>query len=323
VRATARPTRILAVAGQEGDSAALEAAQGLARRHDAALEVVACVEPPRDMAVLARLSGTDPDGLLAGAVARVRDALGGAVARLGPGLAAEPEILVGKPYLEIVQHVARTGCDFVVKRAEPLSGVDRFLFASTDQHLLRKCPCPVWLLTPSAVPAPARVVAAVDLDDWDAAEPATLWALNRRVVEVARMLASGAGAEVLVLHAWDAPGEGMVWAFAGTGDARSTADRYVNEVVAAREGAMRRLLSEVGNGAGPPLVPRLVRGAAERVIREQAGLMDAHAVVMGTVARTGLTGVIIGNTAENIVNGMDRPVVAVKPEGFVSPLLGV
>jgi len=41
---------------------------------------------------------------------------------------------------------------------------------------------------------------------------------------------------------------------------------------------------------------------------------------MGTVARTGIKGLIIGNTAEVILNGIQCSVLAVKPDGFVSPL---
>jgi len=42
---------------------------------------------------------------------------------------------------------------------------------------------------------------------------------------------------------------------------------------------------------------------------------------MGTVARTGLPGLLIGNTAEKILNRVTASVLAVKPEGFVSPLV--
>ncbi len=41
---------------------------------------------------------------------------------------------------------------------------------------------------------------------------------------------------------------------------------------------------------------------------------------MGTVARTGLSGVFIDNTAENIINTLECPVLAVNPYGFMSPL---
>lgn len=43
-------------------------------------------------------------------------------------------------------------------------------------------------------------------------------------------------------------------------------------------------------------------------------------LVMGTLARTGIRGVLIGNTAEKILDQVRCSVVAVKPPGFVSPL---
>lgn len=41
---------------------------------------------------------------------------------------------------------------------------------------------------------------------------------------------------------------------------------------------------------------------------------------MGTVARTGIPGFIIGNTAENILQKIDCSLLALKPLGFVSPV---
>ena len=320
-RASAPPTRILAVAELGEAQIALETALALAEAHGAALEVIACVEPPQDLSILSRLAGEDPDRLLDEAAARRRGAVAALLAELAPGRAIPISIAVGKPYLEIIRHVAAAGCDFVIKTAEPLSGLDRFLLASTDQHLLRKCPCPVWLQTPGAPRRPRHILAAVDLDVLDAAEPETLTALNRRVVEAACTVARGTEAEVTVLHAWDAMGEGMIWAFSGAGDARLSAERYVNEVLEARHEAMSRFLGQVRGAEGPRLVPRLVRGSPETVIHEQCREVAADLVVMGTVARTGLSGVFIGNTAENIINSLDCPVLAVKPDGFTSPLL--
>lgn len=43
-------------------------------------------------------------------------------------------------------------------------------------------------------------------------------------------------------------------------------------------------------------------------------------VVMGTAARTGIPGFIMGNTAETILNRPDCSVLAVKPPGFVTPV---
>jgi hypothetical protein len=41
---------------------------------------------------------------------------------------------------------------------------------------------------------------------------------------------------------------------------------------------------------------------------------------MGTVARTGIAGLLIGNTAEAILEQVQCSVLAVKPPGFVSPV---
>ncbi|MEM9427150.1 MAG: universal stress protein [Pseudomonadota bacterium] len=316
----APPKRVLAVVDADAASVVLKSAMALSDKHGAAMDVIACIEPPHDLAVMARLSGEEAETLLADAARRLSGELREKLAALVPARQIEPTVVVGKAYYEIIRYVAETGCDFVVKMAEPLSGVRQFLFSSTDQHLLRKCPCPVWLQTPDAADLPRRVLAAIDLETWDAAEPGTLTALNRRVIDAARSLASGPDAEVVVLHAWEAIGEGMVWAFSGKGDARFTAERYVNEVLAMRQSAMTAFLADV-QAEGPRLVPLLSEGVPAAVIEEQGRKLGADVVVMGTIARTGLSGVLIGNTAENIINSLECPVLAVKPEGFVSPLL--
>jgi nucleotide-binding universal stress UspA family protein len=43
-------------------------------------------------------------------------------------------------------------------------------------------------------------------------------------------------------------------------------------------------------------------------------------VVMGTVARSGLSGILIGNTAEKVLGKVRCAVLAIKPAGFVSPI---
>ena len=318
-----KPTRILVVANESDCQTALDSAVVLAELHGAALEVIACVEPPHDLSILSRLTGVDPDTLIDAAVERTRTAVSNRLAQIIPDRPVDLVVSVGKPYLEIIRQVRRLECDFVVKMAEPLSGMDRFLFSSTDQHLLRKCPCPVWLQTPTAPKRPRRILAAVDLDVQDAVEPDTLTALNRRVVEAACRIASAPDAEIIVLHAWEAIGEGMVWAFSGGSGASTSADQYVNEVIAVRHAAMDVFLSQIRTELGPDprLIPRLERGTPQAVLHQQSREVGADVVVIGTVARTGLSGVFIGNTAENIINSLECPVLAVKPEGFVSPLV--
>ena len=320
-----RPFRnVVAIWDRKADAATLRAAADLADRHGAHLTVLSCVEPPNDLHILARVMATTPDDLLARLVADRRAQMADAVASVLPRSDANLVVARGKPFIEIVQHTLREDVDVVVKTAEPLSGVAGFLFASTDHHLMRKCPCPVWLHLAADSPAPRTVIAAVDVDEWDAAEPETLGVLNRRVIEIASRLASGPGALVHVLHAWEAMGEGLVWTFSSRADASLPAQRYVDEVEDARRAALNDLVAPLlersRDDEGPKLEPRLIRGAPRAVIADQARFLGAEVIVMGTVARTGLHGVIIGNTAEDILNNVQCSVVTVKPDGFVSPI---
>lgn len=317
------PRHILAVTDDSHNQVALRAAVALAEAHGAALEVFACVELPSDMGIIGHLAGSDPDTLAQKLVDQKRATIRARLNEVFPDHRIELHIARGKTFLEIIRHVSDTGCDFVVKAADPLTGVNRFLFTSTDQHLLRKCPCPVWLQTPTAPVTPKRVLAAIDLDTWDAVEPETLKSLNRRVVSAARGITNAPDAQVIVLHAWEAVGEGIIWAFSTSKDARLSADQYVNEVLKTRQQAMARFIASVQDldASGPRIVPSLVRGTPEQVIEEQSRSLNADVVVMGTVARTGVSGVFIGNTAENIINSLGCPVLAVKPEGFTSPVL--
>ena len=64
----------------------------------------------------------------------------------------------------------------------------------------------------------------------------------------------------------------------------------------------------------------VLQGWADDVIPEFAEQHRVDLIVMGTVSRTGIPGFFIGNTAEKILHRIDCSVLAVKPEGFISPV---
>jgi len=41
---------------------------------------------------------------------------------------------------------------------------------------------------------------------------------------------------------------------------------------------------------------------------------------MGTLSRTGISGLLIGNTAEKVLRQVDCSVLIVKPDGFITPV---
>jgi nucleotide-binding universal stress UspA family protein len=63
-----------------------------------------------------------------------------------------------------------------------------------------------------------------------------------------------------------------------------------------------------------------LHGSADEKIPELVNDEQVDVLVMGTVARSGIKGLVIGNTAENIVQSIPCSLVALKPQGFISPV---
>ncbi|MEO1240150.1 MAG: universal stress protein, partial [Pseudomonadota bacterium] len=162
------PNKVLVVLNEREDETLLRAADAFAQQHSADLVALVAIEQPHDLGIAARMTGRAPDQLLTELADRRRSEGRVFVQDVLPARDVSLEVAVGKSFIEIIRHVQKYACDFVVKAAEPLSGLQRILFSSTDQHLLRKCPCPVWLRTPEAKLTPKRVIATIDLDTSDA-----------------------------------------------------------------------------------------------------------------------------------------------------------
>jgi len=262
------------------------------------------------------------DDLMAALLGRRRQALEELAKTAPDRVDVEVQVLQGTLFLETVRAVLRAGHDLVIKTAENPAWMTR-LFGSQDMHLLRKCPCPVWLTRPQHETRHQKILAAVDFDPQHT-EPDTV-ALNRRIIDFAIHVALSDSATLHVVHAWDAPEAEFASMFA---DDPAAAAASINEgEYARRQQAMDTLGSDLDIRLGKETIdylkPRyyLVQGPASTQIPALVRRIDADLVVMGTIARTGIPGFLIGNTAEEILDQLACAVVAVKPDGFVSPVL--
>lgn len=224
------------------------------------------------------------------------------------GVSVETEILYGKRFLEIIREVLRNGHDLVVRTAEPGDG--SHVFGTTDMRLLRKCPVPVWLARPNRARKYRRILAAVD----PIAEDAGAERLNVQILELAASLAEHEGGELHVLHAWDPVFTGLLEANKGE------LAKKIAEAVRDRSRADLDALLDHAAVKLPKNQVHLVRGEASQVIRAFDEKNPVDILVMGTVVRTGIEGFIVGNTAEQILGQVKCSVLAIKPDGFVSPV---
>lgn len=212
----------------------------------------------------------------------------------------------GNPSLRIIEQVLAAGHDLVVVTTDE-DDEDR----ATINRLLRKCPCPVWVIRPTRARV-QRVLAAVDPDPTEAE-------LNRTIAELATSMVKLHGGELHLVHAWELYGENTLRhsAFMHTPD--EELDSLLRKEEASHRAALDELLSAAGL-ADEPWQIHLHKGPAATVVPELVKKHRINVLVIGTVARSGVTGIVIGNTAESVLDEVRCSVIAVKPPDFVSPI---
>ena len=227
------------------------------------------------------------------------------------GLRAKTDVLCGKPFVEIIREVLRNRHDLVMKTAHQ-SGI-LHLVDSTAMDLLRNCPCPVELVKPTGARRHRSILACVDpvRDDPQQA------AMNEKVINVARALAQWERGELHLIHVWSVFGERILRG--RSGGQRRELEEYIASKRAERRQDLRDLLSKQGVSVKRDRI-HFIKGNPGGAIPRFAKRRRMDLVVMGTVARSGIDGFLIGNTAEKVLSKLDCSLLAVKPDDFVCPV---
>ena len=277
---------------------ALERATRLARSSGARLTIVDVMGVP----VYARryLPATLEEGM----ASRRREDL----ARLAAGIVdvpVESKLLQGPGGTALVDEVLASGHDLVVREgARDLVAPRREPSGAVNTDLLRRCPCAVLLVGHGSAAGHPRIAAAVNTgtEDGEADQ-----AMNATIAETALLMAELEGGSVTLLHAWEVFAEGMVRGLA-------TPDGYADYLAAARQRAaddFARFTQSLG-GRLSGVAAELRRGEPEDVIPEFVVAEGIDLMVMGSVARRGIPGFVIGNTAERVLPRLPCSVLVVK-----------
>lgn len=238
------------------------------------------------------------------------------LARLTTGVAdvqAESRLLIGRPATVLIQEVVRSNHDLLMRsHARDLTASGPAPFGAVDMELLRKCPCPVLLVRHGSPTPRPRIVAAINAStDWNEEKE-----LNRKIVEMMLLLASSLDASSAgLLHVWAPYAERTIRDYPSD-------DEFGIYVEETRQQAAANLDGLVQSFAGrlKGVSATLLRGAPDKVIPQFVVSEGIDIVVMGTVARAGIAGMLLGNTAERILRKLPCSVLTVKPDGFVSPV---
>jgi nucleotide-binding universal stress UspA family protein len=227
------------------------------------------------------------------------------------GLDPDSRVLVGIPFVEITRQVLRDGHDLVIVPAEGNCGLRKQLLDSPALHLMRTCPCPIWMFRSARGRPHGGILAALEGEEEDNE------GLNHKILDFAYCLAQWKNREIHVLHARPTGEERFPRQPAGAGQSTcqelslesSARDRNRLDSRHARYGFVNRTMHFYYLGGAP--VSLICRLAHDRQI---------DLIVMGTAHRPGATECVLGNTAETVVHQVGCSVLSVKPDSFVSPV---
>lgn len=213
----------------------------------------------------------------------------------------------GKLHETIITNAVDYGADYIFKPLRHHGTLRRMMYTSTDWNLVRFCPCPLLLVSNKSQVHGKPVLATLDLETRDAPHKA----LNEIVLNRAQALSELIGGEVHLVNAYN-----MV-TLAG-GDASLDPLKY--DVLKGRRAEYFKKAEAIAEANGIPLDRiHLEEGAPEMVVNHVSEAINAGIVVLGTMARTGMSGMFIGNTAESVLEGANCDVFVIKQADFVNP----
>ncbi|MDT0175108.1 universal stress protein UspE [Pantoea sp. RRHST58] len=214
-----------------------------------------------------------------------------------------------RPYEAIIQEVLAHGHDLVLKMAHQHDRLEAVIFTPTDWHLLRKCPCPVWMVKDQPWPEGGKAVVAVNL----ASEEPHHDELNQKLIrETTRLAEMVNHTEVHLVGAYPITPINIAI------ELPDFDPSVYNDAIRGQHLVAMKALRQ--KFAIREEFTHVAKGLPEEVIPDIASQLSAGIVVLGTIGRTGLSAAFLGNTAEQVIDHLRCDLLAIKPDDFTSPI---
>lgn len=217
---------------------------------------------------------------------------------LGTMSVVQEQIESAVPAEALVDYVEANDVDLVTMGTHGRRGVNRMLFGSVTEEVVRAAPCPVLTVRADAERAPdqavRRVLVPIDFSD------ASLSALHH-----AKEIALTYGAEVDLLHIVDTPTYPSAY--------------DIDPVRFPTAEVLERTEDQLGDLAREEIGYEHVMVSAE-VGRPASSILDyveeqaVDLVVIATHGRTGLDRLVLGSVTERVLRQCPTPVFVVKPD---------
>lgn len=222
----------------------------------------------------------------------------------GHSLQVDGEVLEGVSSQVTIEVAQRIGADLIVRATKGQASRQSGHLGTSSQKLIQRPPCPIWLAAPAHEPNCRTIVATVDASPGDDAHQQ----LNRRILQIATALADRERAKLLVSYVWSLYGAEML-------RHRLPPSEFESLIKFNRQlhrDSFDVLLSQFDLYADGPSA-RMLEGEPSQAIPDLCAQENADLLICGTVARQGIPSLLLGNTAERIVNRVACSILAVTP----------
>lgn len=224
-------------------------------------------------------------------------------------------IASGETFIELIRQVLKKNFDLLaIMSAKKQIGLPASFFGSTQMHLLRKCPCPLWIVKPESTPKINNILTPIDA----ASEEPSEMSLNDSLIQATKLVESISHAAVRFLHVWSVYGEGYMSVRGGLSE--QSIEEMRKDTLAKCKQALTSYTEEEDWSQSKMNMDLILSNFPSTEIINTVIEKDIDLLVMGTVCRTGIAGFFIGNTAEKVLTQVSCSVLAFKPNDFITPV---
>jgi universal stress protein E len=215
------------------------------------------------------------------------------------------------PEEALIRRVMERAADLLIVSLPPGEAAGGRPLSSREWQLVRHCPAPVLLTRGATWREHPVVVAAIDPTGRHGRRDE----LDIGILTATECLVESAGGVAHALHAWQKTLRAIIGTLEvplapDTPEAAAEAERHHREAIYQVLGAAR---------AAPARVV-LVEGRPEQVLPAYCREAGADVVVMGAIARNPFGRILIGSTAERVLEHLPCDLLVVKPDSFRTPV---
>lgn len=215
------------------------------------------------------------------------------------GIKAASVLRIGSSWHELLEQISAGKHDLVVVGTRDRSTAARSFFGSTAQRLLRSSPCPVWIVKPQEVREIREVLVASDLTE-------SCQEAVHAGVSIARWL----NAKLFVIHTLEYPFEAYMQT---AGISEEEFAGYRHKLRHDAEAKLNAQIQKTDHRTLPfGLKAEVLEGSPDDALPKFIDQNQIDLLIIGSHGRTGLSRLLLGNTAERILPHVHASVLAIR-----------